>query len=317
MRKSMGVEMDLVSALKTFLRVAETGSFSAAAADLGLTQPAVSRQVSALEAHFHSRLLHRTTNALALTAEGERMIPMALKVMEAVDALGDTTCPEGTTVSGKVKLSLPAPLGLYISDRLSVLLNAHPKLVVELIWREEPSDLVGDGIDLEVRLGDVGNSSLICRRIGWTTAFLVGAPEYLRRRGVPATPEEIQGHDCICYNRGGTGRSWHFSNGSDEVAVQVIPRLIANNPVAVHHAALAGSGLAILSHILAGSDIEAGRLVNVMRDFPPVRLPINVVYASRRNLPLRSRTVLDFLVEAMREDALMTTTEVSACQGNR
>ncbi len=317
MRKGMGVEMDLVSALKTFLRVAETGSFSAAATDLGLTQPAVSRQVLALEAHFHSRFLHRTTNALALTAEGERMIPMALKVMEAVDALGDTTCPEGTTVSGKVKLSLPAPLGLYMSDRLPVLLKAHPKLVVELIWREEPSDLVGDGIDLEVRLGDVGHSSLIYRRIGWTTAFLVAAPDYLQRRGAPATPEEIQDHDCLCYNRGGTWRSWHFSNGSDEVAVRVIPRLIANNPVAVHHAALAGSGLAILSHILAGSDIEAGRLVNVMRDFPPVRLPINVVYASRRNLPLRARTVLDFLVEATREDALMTTTEASACEGNR
>lgn len=308
--------MDIVSALKTFLRVAETGSFSAAAIDLGLTQPAVSRQVSALEDHFSSRLLHRTTNAVALTFEGEQMIPMAMRVIEAVDALGDTTCPEAAIAAGKVRLSLPAPLALYMSDRLPVLLKAYPKLSVELICREEPSDLVADGIDIEIRLGDVGNSGLICRRIGWTTAFLVAAPEYLQRKGAPGTPQEIEGHDCICYNRGGNGHSWFFSNGSDEVAVRVAPRLGANNPVAVHHATLAGSGLAILSHILVGADIEAGRLLNVMPDFPPVRLPINVVYASRRNLPLRVRTVLDFLIDAVREDALMTTTERVPCGGN-
>lgn len=308
--------MDIVSALKTFLRVAETGSFSAAAIDLGLTQPAVSRQVAALEDHFNSRLLHRTTNAIALTAEGEQMIPMALRVIEAIDDLGDATCPETAIAAGKVRLSLPAPLGLYMSDRLSALLKAYPKLSVELICREEPSDLVGDGIDLEIRLGDIASGGLICRRICWTTAFLVAAPEYLQRNGTPGIPQEIEGHDCICYNRGGNGRSWLFSNGSDEVAVRVVPRLSANNPVAVRHATLAGGGLAILSHILVSADIEAGRLLNVMPDFPPARLPINVVYASRRNLPLRVRTVLDFLIDAVQEDALMTTTECGPCGGN-
>src|ERR1700748_615637 len=100
MHESMGAEMDIVCALKTFLRVAETGSFSAAAADLNLTQPAVSRQVSALEARLSMRLLHRTTNSMALTAEGEHMIPMAIKVIEAVDALTDAGCAEGAVVSG-------------------------------------------------------------------------------------------------------------------------------------------------------------------------------------------------------------------------
>ncbi|WEX75275.1 LysR family transcriptional regulator [Sinorhizobium numidicum] len=302
--------MDIVSALRTFLRVAETGSFSAAAADLNLTQPAVSRQVSALEAHLNTRLLHRTTTALALTAEGERIIPMALRVVEAVDALGETTCAEGAMASGKVRLTLPAPLGLYMSDRLTGLLERHPGLHVELIFREEPSDVVGEGIDLEVRLGPVADSSLICRRIGWTTAFLVAAPSYLEGRIAPETPNDLSGHECICYRRAGNGRSWSFSNGADEVAVRIAPRLIADNAVAVHRAALAGSGLAVLSHILACPDIEAGRLVNVMPDFPPTRLPISVVYASRRNMPLRVRTVLDFLADAVSEDPLMVSTSV-------
>ncbi|MGV1872580.1 LysR family transcriptional regulator [Agrobacterium rosae] len=298
--------MDVVSALRTFLRVAETGSFSAAAIDLGLTQPAVSRQVSSLEAHFAARLLHRSTNALALTAEGEKMIPMALRVIEAVEAIGEAAGTTGSAVSGKVRLSLPAPLGLYISDRLPKLLQRHPSLSIDIVFCEEVSDLVGEAIDIEVRLGDVDDRSLICRRIGWTTAYLVAAPAYLERRGPPSSPQEIVDHDCICYHRAGERQSWFFSNGAAETAVRVAPRLIANNAVAVHRAALAGGGLAILSHILARADIDAGHLIHIMADFPPARLPINVVYASRRNLPLRVRTVLDFLADAVKEDALMT-----------
>jgi len=299
--------MDVVSALKTFLRVAETGSFSAAATDLGLTQPAVSRQVSALEAHLNVRLLHRTTSALALTAEGERTIPMALKVVEAMDALGEAHIAEGAAVAGKVKLSLPAPLGLYMSDRLPSFLKDHPGLSVELIFREEPSDLVSDGIDLEVRLGQVSDNSLMCRRIGWTTAFLVAAPSYLKDRIAPETPDAVNDHDCICYNRAGDSRTWSFSDGAEDVHLRISPRLIANNSVAVHRAALSGGGLAVLSHILAGPDIESGRLEKLMPEFPPMRLPINVVYLSRRNMPSRVRVVLDFLVEAVREDPLMAS----------
>jgi len=299
--------MDVVSALRTFLRVAQTKSFSAAAIDLDLTQPAVSRQVSALEAHLKTRLLHRTTSALALTAEGERMLPMALRVIEAVEALGEAGGAEAAAVSGKVRLSLPTPLGFFISDRLASLLQRHPDLQVELVLRDGPSDLVANAIDLEVRLGPVGDSSLMCRRIGWTTAFLVASPAYLEGRDKPRVPQDIRDHACICYSRGGDGRSWSFSSGADDVVLRIEPRLVANNSMAVHRAALAGAGLAVLSHILAGPDIEAGRLVKLMPDFPPTRLPINVVYPSRRNIPLRVTTVLDFLVQAVRDDILMSS----------
>lgn len=299
--------MDIVSALKTFLRVAETGSFSAAAIDLGLTQPAVSRQVSALEAHLNTRLLHRTTSALALTVEGEQLIPRALRVLEAVDVIGSTGSIEGGQASGKVRLSLPAPLGLFVCDRLHTILQRHPGLTVELIFCEEPSDLVGDAIDLEVRIGQVGDSSLICRRIGWTTASLVAAPSYLAVHEPPQTPEQVSNHDCLFYKRAGDGKSWSFSNGADEVLVHIAPRMIANSALAVHRAALAGGGLAVLSHILVEADIEAGRLSKLMPDFPPTRLSISVVYPSRRNIPQRVKTVLDFLIEVIGEDAMMAS----------
>jgi DNA-binding transcriptional LysR family regulator len=300
--------MDIVAGLKTFLRVAETGSFSAAAIDLGLTQPAVSRQISALELHLSTRLFHRTTIAIALTVEGEKMIPIALQVLQAVDALGESGCHEGGSVSGKVRLSLPAPLGLYMSERFPALLAQHYDLTVEMIFREEPSDLIGDAIDLEVRLGPVADSSLICRRIGSTTACLVAAPSYAARRAPPQAPEEITEHDCICYSRAGDGRSWSFSDGANEIPVRIAPRPVANNSVAVHRAALSGGGLAVLSHILVDADVQAGRLIKLMAAFPPTRLPISVVYPSRRNIPARVRTVLEFLVDAVGEDAQMAST---------
>ncbi|ANL28732.1 LysR family transcriptional regulator protein [Rhizobium phaseoli] len=294
--------MDIVSALRTFQRVVETGSFSAAAHDLDVTQPAVSRQVAALEGHFNTRLLHRTTSGLSLTAEGERMLPMALRIIEAVEELGDAAGSEGAMASGKVRLSVPAPLGLYLSERLGDLLAAHPKLSVELLFREESSDMIEERLDLEVRLGPVADSSLVCRRIGWTTAFLVASPAYLARKAAPRTPRDIKDHECLWYTRAGEANSWSFSNGSEDISVRISPRLTACNAVAIHRAALAGAGLAVLSHIIATPDIAAGRLVPVMKDFQPRRLPVTVVYPSRRNMPLRVKTVLDFLIGAMTQD---------------
>ncbi|MBX5164871.1 MULTISPECIES: LysR family transcriptional regulator [unclassified Rhizobium] len=297
--------MDIVSALRAFQRVVETGSFSAAAHDLDVTQPAVSRQVAALEGHFNTRLLHRTTSGLSLTAEGERMLPMALRILEAVEELGDAAGSDGAMASGRVRLSVPAPLGLYLSERLGDLLAVHPKLSVELLLREQSSDMIEERLDLEVRLGSVADSSLVCRRIGWTTAFLVASPTYLARKEAPRAPKDIREHECLCYNRAGGASTWSFSNGSEDISVRISPRLTACSAVAIHRAALAGAGLAVLSHIIAVPDIAAGRLIPLMEDFQPSRLPITVVYPSRRNMPLRVKTVLDFLTDAIGRDPSM------------
>lgn len=117
------------------------------------------------------------------------------------------------------------------------------------MFREDPSDLVGEGIDIEVRLGDVSDSSLICRRLGWTTAFLVASPGYVEERGQPRGLSEIAQHDCICYSRGGETRAWIFADGADQVRAAISPRMVFNNATAVYRATIAGGGLAILSHI--------------------------------------------------------------------
>jgi DNA-binding transcriptional LysR family regulator len=297
--------MDLLSACETFLRVAETGSFSLAAIDRARTQPAVSRQIVALEKHLDARLVHRTTNGITLTEEGRRAIPLMLQLIEAADALRDSVRGSAQQVSGKVRLSVPAPLGLFISSHISVLLEHHPFLQVELVFSEGASDMISAGLDIEVRLGDPEDSSLISRRLGWTTAYLVAAPSYLARHPAPSVPGEIAGHDCIAYARAGDPRIWRFNHRGSDVVIPVNARLQATNAVAVHRAAVAGAGLAILSHILAEPCIKAGRLVHLMPDFLPARLPIVAVYPSRHHMPMRVKTVLDFLTAIVQQDIAM------------
>lgn len=297
--------MDLVVALKSFLRVAETGSFSTAAIDLKLTQSAVSRHVSALEQHYGVRLLHRTTSVLSLTAEGERTIPLARNVLEAIGALDEEVAGVDMAVRGRVRVSLPTPLGLFFSRQLTALLRDHPALDLELILRDRPSALTEEGIDLEVRLGTHADSSLISRRLGWTTARLVAAPSYLGDRAGPTKPADLQDYDCICYDRGSAAERWSFSDGSDHQTIQVRPRLLANSAAAIHQAAVAGAGLAVLSHLLADEDIAAGRLIPLMSSYPPARVAISAVYPSRRHLPARLRVVLDHLVAIVENDNAM------------
>src|ERR1700732_1047856 len=192
--------VDLIAALRTFLRVAQIGSFSAVAEERGVTQPAVSRQVSALEEHFGTRLVQRSTHAVTLTEEGRELVPAAQQLVDSADALQEATGRRRRKAVGRVRLSVPLPLGLYFSSRLDALLKKHDELSIDLILHDRLRDLIEEGIDLQVCVGQVTDSALISRRIGATPAFLVAAPNYLEGRGVPAQPADLQAHECIVYN---------------------------------------------------------------------------------------------------------------------
>lgn len=297
--------MDLIVALRTFLRVAEVGSFSAVAQERGVTQPAVSRQVSALEEHFGTRLVQRSTHAVTLTDEGRELVPAAQQLVDSAEALQDWTGRRRTKPVGRVRLSVPVPLGLYFSDKLKSLLKKYDELSIELILHDKLRDLIEDGIDLQVCVGDVSDSSLISRRIGATTAFLVAAPDYLKSRKAPKEPADLQEHDCIIYHRWGRDDVWWFDSPGKTVSVSVRGRFRANSSDAVRRAALSGHGIALLSHLLVREDISAGRLRVLMPAFPPARFPLTIVYPSRRNLPPRVRAVIQYLSEIVQADPAM------------
>jgi DNA-binding transcriptional LysR family regulator len=300
------ISMDLIAALRTFLRVADTGSFSAVAAELGVTQPAISRQVSGLEQHLGARLFHRSTRSVTVTEEGRDLIHPAQQLIDSAEALQQSVGRCRSKPVGRVRLSVPVPLGLYLSSHIGQLLDRCEHLSIDLVLRDGVSDLVEEGLDLEVRLGPVADSALISRRIGSTTALLVAAPQYLRGRTLPAHPRDLQEHDCIVYPRWGQDEVWWFSSAEGNISVSVRGRLRANNATAVYWAVLNGRGIALVSHLLALEDIQKGRLQALMPEFPPRSFPLSVVYPSRRNLPLRTRAVIEFLTEVVRADPAMS-----------
>lgn len=297
--------MDLIAALRTFLRVADLGSFSAVAAERGVTQPAVSRQVAALEQQLGARLVHRSTQAVTLTEDGHDLLRRAQQLVDAAEALQQSARHRRTVAAGRVRVSVPVPLGLHLAGEVGRLLERHPELSVDLVLRDGTSDLVEDGLDLEVRVGPVADAALVARRIGSTTAYLVAAPRYLADRPAPAHPDELRHHDCIVYHRWGEDDVWRFASPEGEIAATVRGRLRANNAAAVHRAVLAGQGVALLSHLLVTEDIRHGRLRLLMPGFLPQRSPLSVVYPSRRQLPPRTRAVIEFLAELLDEDPAM------------
>ncbi|RAU48788.1 MULTISPECIES: LysR family transcriptional regulator [unclassified Pseudomonas] len=297
--------MDLVSAIKTFVKVAQCGSFSAAAQALNRTQPAVSRQVSALESHLDMRLLNRSTSQVALTEEGLMLLPLATELLSCAESLLEATRHRNQEAVGHVRLAAPAPFGLHLSTHLGRLLSQHPGLSVELLIQEQSPDLIGDGIDIEVRAGVVSDSDLIARCVGSTSGLLVAAPAYLARMGAPTSLEELGRHECITHRRGGYDSTWWFMTEQGPLAVPIHARLQANNAEAVHRAVLNGFGIAMLSHLTAGPDIGSGRLVQLLPEYPARRFPIHVVYHARQHVPKRIRTVVDFVIGLLGDDPAM------------
>ncbi len=291
--------MDMLVALSTFLRVTETGSFSAVAHERGSTQSAVSRQVTGLEEELGVRLFNRTTRNLTLTEEGEAVLEHAREVLDAVEATKEAVDRRRASASGHVRLALPIFAASVLSGHVPELLRRHPDLSLELVTGDGEHDMVAERLDLWVRVGESTHASHVTRRVGATKPLLVAAPSYLQSRGHPRAPEDLRAHDCIVQRRYGNDHLWRFSGPRGEATVAVSGRFSVDNSEASLRAAMAGTGVALLADVLAGIEVEAGRLCTVMPGYAPIGQPITVVYPSRRNLSPRVRVVIDFLIERL------------------
>jgi DNA-binding transcriptional LysR family regulator len=304
--------MELISSLKIFLRVSETGSFSAVATELGVAQSIVSRQLSSLEEHLGTCLVHRSTRAISVTEEGRGLIPFARQTLDAAETLRHSVHRYRNVPSGRVRLGVPMALGLQLSRHLAGLLDRHQEISIDLVLHDEARNLIEAGLDLDVRIGPIADSSLITRRLGSTTTCLVAAPDYLRDRALPKHPHDLRDHECVVYHDWQEDSIWRFSSPTGELAVTVRGRVRANNAEALRRAALEGLGIALLTQLHIDSDIREGRLRLLLPSFPPLRLPLSVVYPSRRNVALRTRVVLEFLIELYNADPAMSSRRMSA-----
>lgn len=278
--------MDRIEAMHVFTKVVELGSFAAAAERLGLSTSAVSRLVAQLEALLEARLLHRTTRRLSLTDNGrayyERCVQLLADIAEAEELAGS----RDPTPRGTLRLTAPVSFGVsHLAPALAGFLVRHPAVRVDVALSDRQVDLVEEGLDLAIRVGEVGSQTLVARPIGTAHLMIAASPDYLTRRGTPEHPEDLRQHDCLTYAYAGAGLNWVFRSAAGEtVKVPVRGVAHANSGPLLAELAAQGLGLTSAPDFILQPQIDQGRLVEVLKDWRPAPLPVYAVYPTRRHL---------------------------------
>jgi DNA-binding transcriptional LysR family regulator len=299
--------MDLLSAFRTFVRITETGSFSAVARELGATQPAISRQVAALESHLAVRLFQRSTRSLTLTEDGRDLLSHARVVIEAVEEAEAAIGRRRVSPSGLVRLGAPTVFGrTYIVPHLSALLERYPDITLELVTGDDVVDMIHDRLDVSIRVGEIDDPTLVARKVGSTVSLPVASAAYLAEHGEPLEPADLAGRECILFTRRDNPAEWSFSGPDGVVTVSVTGRFRTNSIEAVLAGVVAGRGIAMVPLWMVRAELSRGEVRPVLQQYRAAPRAIFAVYPSRRFLAPRTRAVVDFLVAEFRLDPVIS-----------
>jgi DNA-binding transcriptional LysR family regulator len=289
--------MDLLRALGTFVRVVETGSFSAVARETGTSHSAATRLISQLEDHFGVRMFHRTTRRLSLTEDGQDLLNHARHLLETTQEMEESLGRQRTSPTGLVRIGVSPAVATVLVRQLPAMFERYTGLSVELVVGDRFGDLIEERLDLALVRGQPVDSSLVARALGTFGRVLVAAPTYLERRGAPGSPGDLAQHSCVIHEDGPDSMSWRFTGPDGPVDVAVSGPFRTDNSDVVRRATLAGHGIAMLPELQVVEDIRAARLYRLLPDYPSGRAQVFVVYPSRRHLAPRTRVMIDFLVE--------------------
>ena len=288
--------MDQFKQISAFVHSVTRGSITAAAVAAGVTPAIIGRRLDALESRLGVRLLTRTTRKLTLTFEGQAFIEDCQRLLNDLADAEASVSLGGVKASGHLRLSAPAGFGRkHVAPHVAEFLDAHPEVSVSLDLSDRVVDLVNEGIDCAVRIGELTSSSLVSVRLGEMRRLVVASPQYLARQPAPANLNELAQHACLSL---GQQRGWSFRDPSQQgqsVTIKVAGRLECNDGAVLHEWALAGRGLAWRSLWEVGEDLRAGRLVSVLDEFAAAPIGIYAVFPQRRQLPLRVRLFIDML----------------------
>jgi DNA-binding transcriptional LysR family regulator len=280
-----------------FAKVADTGSFNAAAADLGLSGPTVSKAIQRLEARLGERLIHRTSRRFALTEAGRVLAVRAARILAEGEAAEAEAKASSAVPRGRIRLAAPMSFGLrHIAPALPEFLTAHPEVSIDLRLDDRRVDLIADGIDVAVRIADLTDSSLIARRLCRVRRWVVGAPAYFAQYGTPHRPRDLRDHACLGYTWLASGETWQFTGVAGEIeSVTVKGPLSATNGDALSASLEAGLGIALQPDFLAWEAVSDGRLVTVLDSWHPPQLALHLVTPGGAPRPIRVTVLLDFL----------------------
>lgn len=287
--------MDRFHELEVFLAVADAGSFAKAGARLRLSPPAVTRAVSALEVRLGARVFTRTTRSLSVTDVGQRLLESARRILADLEAAEKEAVGETAMPQGHLTITAPVTFGrLALAPIVCDFLGQHSRLTASVILLDRIANLVEEGIDVAVRIGPLPDSSLVAKRIGAVRRVLVASPDYLARRGTPASPAELKTHSVVAFSGLMPSREWRFGNEQGDSRVTINPALEINDAAAAIGAAEMGHGITVALSYMVGDKIREGQLTAILKDYAPPPHPVHLVYPQARLIAPKVRAFVDF-----------------------
>ena len=284
-----------------FAKVAQSGSFSRAALELGLAKATVSKAITRLERRIGAALLHRTSRRVVLSEVGRNLLPHASQVLNEGEAAEAYALAQSEAPRGTVRLAVPMSFGLaHVAPILPEFLISYPEVMIDLHLGDEIVDLVGGGFDMALRIAALPDSTLIARRLCQVRRLVVGAPAYFDRRGRPTHPSELANHDCLGYAYLPSPEVWRFTHvGGDEAVVTPRGPLRTNNADALAPALWLGLGLAVQPEFTVWKDIAAGRLEQVLPEWSLAPIALHLVTPPGKLRPVRVGVLIEFLVRQL------------------
>jgi DNA-binding transcriptional LysR family regulator len=291
--------MDRLSAMNMFVRVVETGSFSAVAKELSSTQPTVSKNIAELESWLGARLLNRSTRSLRLTETGSDYYERCVAILQDVEDAEQNVGLLQTQPKGLVKVSAAVAFGrLHIVPKLENFYVAYPDIRIDITLNDRVVDLVEEGVDIAFRMGTLRDSNLIAKKICSSPTLTVAAPDYLKRVGLPAHPRDLKEHNYLVYTELGSREQVTFREDDESVHVAVSGNLQTNNSEVIRSALLSGLGICQAPRWLVGDKLATGELVEVLQEYSVGPTNISVVYSPGRHLPSKMRCFIDYFAQA-------------------
>jgi DNA-binding transcriptional LysR family regulator len=289
--------MDL-NEIAVFTHVVRAGSFTAAAKELGMPKSTVSRKVSDLEERLNARLLQRTTRKLSLTDAGRTYFDYGVRIVNEIEAAESAVGSLQDKPRGLLRVSV-GPNSQWLADIIADFMKRSPEVQLEVLSTGRNVDLVEERFDAAIRAGALADSSLVARRLGNVTWFLVATPAYLKKKRRPRAPDDLKDHDCLLFGTGSTAVNLRLENGDERREVAVSARLLVSDFDIVYAAATAGLGIALLPAFRCMDDLREHRLERVLRDWAAPTIPVHIVYPTARHLSAKVKSFVEYVQQRM------------------
>ncbi|HGY9576485.1 LysR family transcriptional regulator [Vibrio harveyi] len=292
--------MDQLSAMRAFVRVVQTGSFSATGREMNTSQTTISKKVAALEKKIGVKLLARSSRDHALTPAGAKYYQTCVDILGELDEAEAEARSEVASPQGTIRISAPVAFGrILLAPIMAEFFQRYPDIKVDLQLSDQHTDLISDGIDVAIRAKQLEDSTLIARHLFDNPMLVLAAPSYLQQHGAPKTLEDLKQHNCLVYSRMKDINVWSFAKQNQKHAVAVNGNFQSDNGDVLLEVALTGMGIVTLPIWMVEHHLKEGRLTQLMNDYTGQNLPFNAVYLQSRYTPLKVRCLIDFLKEKL------------------